>query len=61
MSAERLEPLRRDLMTLARLRGVTVPEVVRRIKADMVRDGADMEICAEFFRDLEEVADLHIN
>lgn len=61
MSVERLEPLRRDLVELSRLSGVTVPEVVRSIKDKMVSEGADLDICGDFFRDLEAIAALHIN
>lgn len=56
-----LQQLKRDLETLARLRQVTVPEVVRGIKASMLSDGAQPEIVAGFFDDLDEIAALHIN
>lgn len=55
------QSLQRDLETLAMLRGETVPEVVERIKAEMSAQGADMEICREFFAELDEVARLHVN
>lgn len=55
------QSLQRDLETLALLRGETVPEVVERIKAEMSAQGADMEICQEFFAALDEVARLHVN
>lgn len=56
-----LEPLRRDLEQLARLRKSTVPEVVESVKRDMLADGADVqnEAVSTFFAQLDEVARLH--
>lgn len=56
-----LEPLRRDLEQLARLRKSTVPEVVESVKRDMLANGADVqnEAVSTFFAQLDEVARLH--
>ena len=39
----------------------TVPETVQTVKLGMLADGADPEIVAGFFADLDAVASLHIN
>lgn len=57
----RIGELRRALVTLAHHQGVTVPETVETVKAGILRDGADPDIVAGFFVDLDAVASLHIN
>jgi len=57
----RIEDLRRVLISLAQHQGVTVPETVQAVKAGVLADGADPEIVAGFFADLDAVAALHIN
>ena len=57
----RLEDLRRTLINLAQRRGDTVPEAVEAVKAGILQDGADPEIVAGFFADLDTVASWHIN
>lgn len=57
----RLGDLRNALVALAQHQGATVPETVQTVKAGILRDGADPEIVAGFFDDLDAVASLHIN
>jgi hypothetical protein len=57
----RLEDLRQALISLAQHQRVTVPETAQTVKLGMLADGADPEIVAGFFADLDAVAALHIN
>lgn len=62
MSATKVSSqLKTDLETLALMKGATVPEIVEGIKKQIVADGANLAIVADFFRQMDEVAQLHIN
>ena len=54
------EQLKFDLEKLAAYKGLTVPETVESVKRETLAQGADPETVAEFFRQMDEIAQLHI-
>ena len=63
MTTEHQAAMRRELVLLAHCQGVTVPELVAKIKGDMLSGGADpgIEPVITFFESLDAAAALHIN
>ena len=56
-----MSSLKRDLETLAAIQKRTVQEVVDWTKKRIIDSGADPEKAAEFFTELDAVAELYVN
>lgn len=53
--------IERDLETLSRAKGVTIPEVVESIKKGVLSRSADPDVAKDYFAKLDEIARLHTN